>query len=62
MRHTETLELLVSYSEPGEEIPWGRPFGMFTEKVIECRRRKDSPDELSEVDGQLVPRFELIDG
>lgn len=52
-RHSETEEVLVLYrplygvNENGEHRYWVRPIGMFTENVL--------------VDGQLKPRFALIE-
>ncbi len=47
-RHSETDERLVVYRPRyGERELWIRPLGMFTETVI--------------VDGEEVPRFELIE-
>jgi hypothetical protein len=47
-RHSETLEELVVYQALyGEGGTWVRPLGMFLEKIL--------------VEGNLKPRFKLID-
>ena len=46
-KHTETLEEMVVYKEMyGEGMLWVRPASMFT--------------DLKQIDGQLVPRFVLL--
>ena len=47
-KHSETLEDLVVYKHPGNELSelWVRPLGMFLEKIV--------------VDGREIHRFECI--
>lgn len=45
-QHTETLELMVEYTEPNVPIPWVRPYEMFISTVV--------------VDGKQVKRFERV--